>query len=175
MEENGLKTTDEGGDVTVNASANADILNLMDNGSVDAAIVPEPWGTTIEKNGNAEILLDYKELFLEGNYPTAVVVVHQDFLDKHPDLVKEFIEAHEETTDYINSNQDEAMGIVNAEIKEATGKALSDDIIKGAFERMTISTKLNKEAIMKFGNISKDEGFIDAVPEESDVFTTEFN
>ena len=44
LSDQGLKTVDAGGDVTVNASSNADILNLIDNGSVDAALVPEPWG-----------------------------------------------------------------------------------------------------------------------------------
>ncbi len=175
LEENNLKTVDEGGDVTISASANADILNLIDNGSVDAALVPEPWGTTIEKNGNAEVLLDEKQVFLEGNYPTAVVVVHQDFMEKHPDLVKDFLAAHEETTAYINDNQDKAIGIVNTEIEAATGKSMADDVIKGSFARMSISTTLNQEAIMKFGDISKNEGFIAEVPEEKDVFTTKFD
>ena len=171
----GLKTVDAGGDVTVNASSNADILNLIDNGSVDAALVPEPWGTTIENNGNAEILLDYNEVFLEGNYPTAVVVASQDFIEEHPDLVKQFLEAHEEATLYINENMDEARSIVNKEIEETTGKAIDEEVIKNAFTRMTVDTALNKEAIMKFAEISKEEGFISVVPEESDVFTTEFN
>ena len=113
LTDQGLKTVDAGGDVTVNASSNADILNLIDNGSVDAALVPEPWGTTIENNGNAEILLDYNEVFLEGNYPTAVVVASQDFIEKHPDLVKQFIEAHEDATLYINEIMVEALSIVN--------------------------------------------------------------
>ena len=161
-------------DVTVNASSNADILNLIDNGSVDAALVPEPWGTTIENNGNAEILLDHKEVFLEGNYPTAVVVASQDFIEDNPDLVREFLEAHEEATVYINENMDEARSIVNTEIKETTGKALDEEVIKNAFTRMTVDTQLNREAIMKFAEISKTEGFISKVPEEDDVFTTEF-
>ena len=96
LHDNNLQTTDKGGDVTVSASSNADILNLIDNGSVDAAFVPEPWGTTIESKGNAEILLDYDEVFMEGNYPTAVVVASKDFLDEHPDIVKEFLEAHKD-------------------------------------------------------------------------------
>ncbi len=175
LTDNGLKTVDAGGDVTVNASSNADILNLMDNGSVDAALVPEPWGTTIENNGNAEVMLDYNEVFLEGNYPTAVVVASKDFMDAHPDLVKEFLEAHEEAALYINDNMDEALTIVNKEIEEATGKALDGEVIKNAFTRMTVDTELNHEAIMKFAQISKDEGFISEVPEEDDVFTTEFN
>lgn len=175
LSDNGLKNTDKGGDVTVSASSNADILNLMDNGSVDAALVPEPWGTTIEKSGSAEVLLDYDKVFMEGNYPTAVVIANKDFMDAHPDLVKEFLQAHKDATLYINDNSDKAQEIVNTEIKEATGKALDPEVIKGAFGRMTVSTDLNKEAIMKFAEISKAEGFINEIPEESDVFTTEFD
>lgn len=175
LSDEGLKTVDAGGDVTVNASSNADILNLMDNGSVDAALVPEPWGTTIENNGNAEVLLDDKEVFLDGNYPTAVVVASSDFIEEHPELVKEFLQAHEDAALYINENMEEARSIVNAEIKDATGKAIDEEVIKNAFTRMTVDTDLNKEAIMKFAEISKAEGFIDSVPEEEDVFKTEFN
>lgn len=175
LSDQGLKTVDAGGDVTVNASSNADIVNLIDNGSVDAALVPEPWGTTIEKNGNAEILLEYNEVFLEGNYPTAVVVASKDFIEKHPDLVKDFLEAHEEAALYINENMDDARSIVNTEIEAATGKAIDEEVLKSAFKRMTVDTELNKEAIMEFAEISKKEGFISEVPEENDVFTTEFN
>lgn len=147
LSEQGLKTVDAGGDVTVNASSNADILNLIDNGSVDAALVPEPWGTTIENNGNAEVLLDADEVFLEGNYPTAVVVASQDFLEDHPDLVEAFLEAHEEATMYINENLEEARSIVNTEIEAATGKALEEDVMNNAFSRMTVDTTLNLSLI----------------------------
>lgn len=175
LSDNGLKTTDKGGDVTINVSANADILNLIDNGSVDAAFVPEPWGTTIASSDNAEILLDYNEVFLNGNYPTAVVIASQDFIKAHPDLVKDFLKAHEEATLYINDHADEARGIVNKEIEAVTGKSLAEDVLQGAFSRMTVSTELNREAIMTFAQISQQEGFISEIPEESDVFTTEFN
>lgn len=166
----GLKTIDAGGNVTITASSNADIVNLIDNGNVDAAFVPEPWGTTIEKNGNADILLDYDEVFLEGNYPTAVVVANEDFMKAHPDLVADFLAAHEDATLYINANMDEAMSIVNGEIESVTGKRLAEDVIASAFKRMTVDTKLNHDAIMEFANISKAEGFIEKVPAEADVF-----
>lgn len=175
LEENGLKTTDKGGTVTVNASSNADILNLIDNNSVDAALVPEPWGATIEKNGNAEILLDEKQVFQEGNYPVAVVVASSDFMDEHPDLVEEFLKAHEDASVSINQNTSEAMNIVNAEIKKATGKSLKTDILETAFARMKINTKINSETILAFAQISHKEGFINKIPEEKDVFTTTNN
>lgn len=175
LSENGLKTTDQGGDVTINASSNADILNLMDNGSVDAALVPEPWGTTIENNGSSEVLLDYNEVFLGGEYPTAVVVASQDFIDEHPDIVADFLKAHEEATLYINENAEESQKIVNTEIESTTGKALDEEVIKSAFNRMKVSETLSNDAIMKFAEISKNEGFINKVPEENDVFKTKFD
>ena len=175
LSENGLKTTDQGGDVTINASSNADILNLMDNGSVDAALVPEPWGTTIENNGSSEVLLDYNEVFLGGEYPTAVVVASQDFIDEHPDIVADFLKAHEEATLYINENAEESQKIVNTEIESTTGKALDEEVIKSAFNRMKVSETLSNDAIMKFAEISKNEGFINKVPEEDDVFKTKFD
>ena len=173
LTKNGLKTVDQGGDVTVSASSNADIVNLIDNGSVDAALVPEPWGTTIENNGSATVLLDYDELFLNGNYPTAVVIANGDFLEDHPDLVKEFLEMHEEATLYINDHLCDALGLVNTEIESVTGKSIDTDVIENAFTRIEATAELNKDAIMSFARISLDEGFTNSVPEESDVFNTE--
>lgn len=173
LTQNGLKTVDQGGDVTVSASSNADIVNLIDNGSVDAALVPEPWGTMIENNGNATVLLDYDELFLNGDYPTAVVIANGDFLEKHPDLVKEFLQMHKDATLYINEHTDEALTLVNEEIADVTGKSIDTDVIKNAFARIDATADINKDAVMTFAQISLDEGFTDSIPEESDVFNTE--
>lgn len=85
------------------------------------------------------------------------------------------MEAHEEAALYINEHMEQAREIVNTEIEATTGKAIDAQVIESAFMRMTVDTALNKEAIMKFAEISKNEGFISKVPEESDVFTTEFN
>lgn len=174
LDENDLTTMDKGGNVTVTASSNADILNLMDNGSIDAALVPEPWGTTIEQKDSAEVLLDYDEIFLDGDYPTAVVIANSDFMEEHPDLVKEFLEMHSDTTLFINENPTKAQEIVNNEIKSATGKSLDTDVMENAFSRLVVTDTLNTDAILSFADISKEEGFITIIPEEQDVFDTQF-
>lgn len=175
LHDNNLQTSDKGGDVKVSASSNADILNLIDNANVDAAFVPEPWATTIESKGTADVLLDYDEVFWEGNYPAAVVVASSDFLEAHPDIVKEFLQAHEEATLYIKENADKAQEIVNKEIEGTTGKAIDTEILKSAFTRIKIDTAINKEAIMEFAKLSKEEGFIGRIPEVEDVFAAEIN
>lgn len=174
LKENGLKPQNQGGDVIISASSNADIVNLMDNGNVDAAVVPEPWGTTIENNGNAKILLEYDELFLNGDYPTALVVARADFIEEHPDLVKEFLAMHKEATQLILDNPETVRTIINEEIQLATGKALDEDVIEQAFSRIKADDALNIEAVMQFARISKEEGFISEIPEEDHVFDLEF-
>lgn len=171
LTEHGLSPSD----VTIAASSNADIVNLMDSGRIDAAVVPEPWGATIEKTGNAKVILDYDELFLNGDYPSALVIASRDFLERHPNLAADFLAAHEEATLFITEHPEDTQDLVNAEIKNATGKTLDADVIQSAFSRIKADSELNAEAIMKFASISEKEGFIRDVPEEEDVFVTEFS
>ena len=61
--------------------------------------------------------------------------------------------------------------LVNDEINAATGKSLSEDILQTAFQKLTISTEVNKDAVDDFAAISLEQKFIDQKP--SDDFITE--
>ena len=170
LSENGLKPVSEGGSVTVSAAANADVANMMERGDVDAALVPEPWGATLLKDG-AELLLDYDEFYMEGKYNVAVVVVRKEFMEENPEVVEKFLAAHEAASKAINEEKDNALSIINEELKSATGKALGEDIISESFERIGVNTELNKESVLDFAQISKEQGFIDELPDEAALFT----
>ncbi len=169
LDENELDPVTDGGRVNITAVANADVANMMDRGDIDAALVPEPWGATLEEKG-AEIVLDYDEIYMQGQYDVAVVVVRKEFMEEHPDYVEAFLKAHEAATVKIVEEQEESLQIMNAELQSATGKSLSDSIIKKAFERIVVDTTLNKPSIMGFAEISEDEEFIDEEPEEANLF-----
>lgn len=169
MEENGLKTVGKGGDVTVSAVANADVANMMDRGDIDAALVPEPWGTTLLEQG-AEILLDYDEIYMDGQYDVAVVVVRKEFMEENPELVETFLAEHEAAAGRIENDKETALKTINEELQQATGKSLSESVIKQAFERIGVATELNRESVMGFAKISQQEEFIKEVPEEKKLF-----
>lgn len=169
LKENGLKPATAGGDVTVSAVANADVANMMERGDIDAALVPEPWGATLQEQG-AKLLLDYNQIYMNGTYDVAVVVVRKEFMEKNPELVEQFLKQHEAATKKIEDEKDAALKTINAELKSATGKSLSDSIITQAFERIQVSTELNKDSVMGFAAISKEEGFINEVPKEESLF-----
>ncbi len=165
MKENNLQSVTEGGDVTVSAVANADVSNMMERGDIDAALVPEPWGATLESQG-AELVLDYDQIYMQGQYDVAVVVVRKEFMEANPELVQKFLEQHEAATKKINEDKENSLKAINTELKNATGKALGDDIITKAFERIIVSSELNKESVLGFARISKEQKFIQELPGE---------
>jgi NitT/TauT family transport system substrate-binding protein len=104
LSKNGLAPTSEGGDVDIRSMANADVVNLMNDGTIDAAFVPEPWGSVMVNNGSAYFALDYDEIDANGIPNTTVIIVRQEFYDKHPDVVREFLGIHNDVTNYINQD-----------------------------------------------------------------------
>lgn len=168
LSENGMKPASEGGDVTVSAVQNADVANMMERGDIDAALVPEPWGATLLRQG-AELLMDYDQIYMQGQYDVAVVVVRKEFMEANPELVEKFVAEHEAATKKVNEDA-AALNTINEEIDRATGKSLSEAIISEAFGRIGVSTDLNRESVMGFASISKDQGLIADLPEEGNLF-----
>lgn len=163
LSENGLKPLSDGGTVEVAAVANADVGNMMDQGNIDAAFVPEPWGATLLEKG-AEMVLSENQVYLDGNYSVAVVVVREEFKKEHPDIVQTFLEQHENATVYINENPEEAREKVNEEIYQATQKKLEDSILEDAFLRIKVDSGINRESIEGFADIGLEQGFIGGLP-----------
>lgn len=165
LSENGLNTTMNGGTVNVVAVKNADLKALMDYAEVDAALVPEPWGSLLENEIDAKIVLDSDELWNDGNYSTAVVIVSKDFKEAHNDIVNKFLKAHKEATMYINENLEEAKIIVNEQIQQVTTKSIDQDILNTSFSRITISDEIPVKSISEFAELSLQEGLIQELPD----------
>lgn len=160
LRENGLKETAKGGTVDIVQATNADIKTLLDKGDIDGALVPEPWGARLQKEIGANLVLDYNDIWRNGEYPTTVVIARKEFLENHPDVVEKFLKAHVELTSYININKIEAATIVNDEIKNLTKKSLDEDVLEKAFSRMTFATDPNPEIINEMIDLSLKVGFI---------------
>ena len=170
LSDNGLKDKTKGGTVEIRQAANADILTLLQKGEIDAALVPEPWGSRLLKEAKANIILDYKDVFREGRYTTAVVVVRTEFLKEHPQIVENFIKNHVDVTDYINKNPEEAKKIVNKQITELTKKPIATDVLDAAFKRLTVTNNPEKDSVIDFVKSSVKEGFLKTEPDTKDLF-----
>ena len=171
--QNGLKDTTKGGTVEILQAENPDIKTLLDNGHIDAALVPEPWGARLEKEVGAKVILDFNEVWRDGNYPTAVIVVRKEFLEAHKEIVEKFIKAHVELTEYIKNNKEEAKVVANEQIKELTGKALPKEVLDVSFERLTSTNDPKKQAIEEMVQLSVNTGFLKTAPDTKTLFNLE--
>jgi sulfonate transport system substrate-binding protein len=160
LQAHGLKTTDKGGDVQVMPIHNADQLTLFLKKQLDAAWAPEPWATRLEREGNGRIFLDERSLWPHGQFVITNLVVSTRFLREHPDLVKNWIRAHVELTDWINSHLQDSKKILNQQIRKETGKALSPAVLDEAFARMEVTYDPLRETLLTSARHAYELGFL---------------
>lgn len=160
LKSQGMKTTDKGGGVQVIPLANPDQLTLFLKKELDGAWAPEPWATRLIKEGNGRLFLDERTLWPNGQFITAHLIVRTQFLKEHPDLVKNWIRAHVELTEWINAHLPEAKKLLNQQIAKETGKALPDAVLDEAFGRMTATYDPLRESLMNAAKSAFDAGFL---------------
>jgi NitT/TauT family transport system substrate-binding protein len=139
LKQHGMKTTEKGGDVQIVPMANPDQLTLFLKNELDAAWAPEPWATRLIHEGNGRLFVDERTLWPNGQFVIGLLVVNTKFLKAHPDLVKNWIRANVDLTDWINSHQPEARKLLNQQIQHETGKALPSLVLDEAFSRMQVT------------------------------------
>jgi len=160
LKSNGLKTRDKGGDVEVIPLANPDQLTLFVKKDLDAAWAPEPWATRLIQEGNGRLFLDERTLWPGGQFVTTNIIVSTKFLKEHPDLVKKWLTAHVEITDWINGHLPEAKKILNEQIQKETGKALPPAVLEEAFSRLQVTYDPLRPSLMKSANSAFEAGFL---------------
>jgi NitT/TauT family transport system substrate-binding protein len=171
LKAHGMKSADKGGDVMVMPMANPDQLTLFQKKELDAAWAPEPWATRLIKEGNGRLFLDERDLWPRGQFVTAHIIVSTKFLREHPDVVKNFIRAHVELTDWINGHLPEAKKMLNAQIQKETGKALSPALLDEAFGRLQVTYDPLRSSLLNSAHSAFEAGFLGkAMPDLSNLY-----
>lgn len=160
LKKNGYVISEQGGDVQVIPLANPDQLTLFMKKEIDGAWTKEPWVARLMVEGGGKLFLDERDIWPEGKFVTAHVVVNTKFLKKHPELVKKWIQAHVQLTEWINSNTAEAKAIVNGEIKNLTGKSLPQQILDEAFSRTLITYDPIQSSLFTSADWAYEAGFL---------------
>ncbi len=88
------------------------------------------------------------------------LIVSTKFLQEHPDVVKKWIAAHIELTDWINGHLPEAKNILNQQIQKETGKALTPAVLDEAFGRLQITYDPVRNSLLTSAHSAFDAGFL---------------
>jgi NitT/TauT family transport system substrate-binding protein len=164
--DNGMKTFEDGGTVEVIPTENPLILDMFRLGVIDGAWVPEPWASRLVVEGGGEVFLDERDLWTEtgGEFVTGHIIVSTKFLTEHPDLVKAWIRAHVEITQWELEHPAEARELLNLEIEKLTGKKLSDEVLSMAWGRMTVTWDPVSASLYASAESAHETGFLKDKP-----------
>jgi NitT/TauT family transport system substrate-binding protein len=173
---NGFKTVENGGNVTIVPVSNADILTLFLKKEIDGAWVPEPWATRLVNEAHGKIFVDERKLWPpDGKFVTTNIIVRTDYLKENPDVIKKLLEANVNETlwinkqlnktgiNTINENNSNIIKVINAfnnGLKQITGKTIPNDELKEAFARTDFTYDPLKQSLYKIGNDANSLGFI---------------
>ena len=160
LKSQGLKTRDKGGYVEVMPIANPDQLTLFLKKEIDAAWAPEPWASRLVHEANGRVFLDERSLWPNGQFLTTELVVSTKFLQSHPDLVKKWLRAHVELTDWINGHVSEAKQILNQQIQKETGKALASAVLDDSFGHLQVTSDPLQGPLLRAAQLAFDAGFL---------------
>ncbi len=149
----GLETdTSGGGDVHILPQDNSLTLTTFQAGDIDGAWVPEPWATRMVEEGNGKVLVDEKDLWPNGKYVTANVIVSTRFLKEHPDVVKQLIEG-EMAVDRATSGptRSEAESLAGDAIEAATGKPVAPNLDHGCVREPDLHASIRSPCVPRQG------------------------
>src|SRR6476646_1375893 len=137
LKKQGLKTdTQGGGDVSVVPEDNALTLDAFKQGQIAGAWVPEPWATRLVTEGGGKILVDEKTLWPGGKFVTTNILVRTQFLDEHPDVVKQVLQANFDAIEFIKANRATAEQYVGTQIQKTTGTPIAPNLATASFDNL---------------------------------------
>ena len=166
LKDNGYDVDTAGaGDVTVVAQENSATLDLFKAGEIDGAWVPEPWASRLVLDGGGKVLVDEKSLWPDGRFVTTNLIVRTTFLEEHPETVKALIEAQVQADKEIAADPARAKTVLNAQLKELTGKALKPEVIDRAFANIEIT----EDPVASSLKVSAENAFATGLVKKADL------
>ena len=155
----GLRITLTGGDAQVIPTANPDQLLLFKQKQVDAVWTVEPWVSRLEMEAEGRVLVE------DASAITTLLVVRADVLASQRELVKKFVAAHLELTDWIKNNPQEAQRIAREELRAETRTEISAELVARAWRRIAPTGEVSPEALAALVAGAQSAGFLRGAPD----------
>ncbi|NQX66574.1 ABC transporter substrate-binding protein [Paenibacillus alba] len=145
----------------------SDALISFRQNEIDAALVPEPWGTQIEKAGLGKVVVDWQAIPPNnGDYPTVIMVASDKFIAHHRDMVKGAIKANMDGIAFIQNSPEQAYELINNQLKKYSGKGMDQSLIKASIGRLKLTTDVDVKVMETMAKVSIDARYIKGINKE---------
>jgi NitT/TauT family transport system substrate-binding protein len=184
------KTIDKYGLDEENILANVQRMNpqkltlAVSTGQLDAAFIPEQWATMTEESGFETLLLSQD---IWPDMQGSVLVVKQELIDNHPEIVAKLVEITEKATDWANDNPEEAAEVVARQLGgvgsdlfpvEIAGVVaqleITPEILLRSMARHDYTTEIDAETIQNVIDYVAELGYINASFDANEILDLSF-
>lgn len=153
-------------------------------GQLDAAFLPEQWATMAEELGFT-MLLASRDIWpdMQGS----VLVVKQELIDSHPDIVRKLVNVSQQSTDWINGHPEEATQLVAVQLQatggnvfptEAAGVAgeleITPEVLLRSMGRMEYTTSIDPQIVQETIDYLASLGYIKSSFNASEILDLSF-
>jgi len=160
LESNGLKPVEKGGTVFVLNISNPDIYTLFAKGDIDGAWVSEPWATLLVEELGGVRLFNEEKLWPDEQFASVLLIARTNYLENNPEIIQNWVNSHEETVSWINSNPNKSKIIFSDFLKKYMGKSLSLEIIDESFSNLEITSDPIKNSVLTFAERADSLGYL---------------
>jgi NitT/TauT family transport system substrate-binding protein len=124
--------------------------------------VPEPYASILEADG-ATRLVNEASLWPDGKFVTTHLVATQKFIDEHPELLNDLLEANIESNQYIADNSDAAKTEVGDYITKMTGSEIPADALDTAWSELTFTNDPIADSLLEDAKQASEVGFYEPI------------
>ena len=157
----GLKIRQTGGDAQVLPTANPDQLLLFKQKQVDAVWTVEPWVSRLTQEAGGKVLIDDRDAI------TTVLVARSEVVQKQGDMVRKFVAAHRELTDWIEAHPTEAQQMALDELDAEMHAKMPPELVKSSWDRIVLTSEVSLDALKRFIMSAQSVGFLRNSPDLS--------
>ncbi|TMW73468.1 aliphatic sulfonate ABC transporter substrate-binding protein [Alteribacter natronophilus] len=174
LERIGLKTNRLGGTVEHQSRvAPANMVAMFEQGQIDAAAAPEPWGTLLEIEHNANVVVEWNDVFLGEDLASVVFVTTNEYLRENREVVEQALLAHLRSVEYAQNHKEETLSTVNEAIYNLTQTRLPEEVLDRAWGRMNVTAETHADALQYWATASYELKFINESPDLEGFADTE--
>ena len=153
-------------------------------GQLDAAVLPEQWATMAEEFGFTMLLMS-QDVWPEMQ--GSVLVVKEDLINEHPEIVRKLIKVSQRATDWGNQHPEEAAEIVARQLQAAGSQvlpvevadtassfAVTPEVLLRSMQRMEYTTGIDPEMVQTTIDYIAGLGYIKSAFSAGDILDLRF-
>ena len=149
----------------ITPSADAKLLQAMQNHQIDAAWLSEPWASCLIAQGIAYLVEEEKDMWPDDQFSSAILVASPEMIRRYPSTLAKFITAHRQWTANLKQDAAKQLPALQKSLQSLTKREFPPGALELAITRIKYTNDPVFSSIETMAKWAYDLGFLKDPPE----------